>query len=142
MEDFCFADCAHVFERSKSEHPAYFFRMSIRDMAPFGLLYQNYREWEGEQIVPEERIRESTAVYPVENPGGDPYGYLWEIIPEQAGLGHGFYQAGLGGHLLAILPDQKLVLLHRVDSDRDFDITWSGIRALMEMIVSAHVPLE
>jgi CubicO group peptidase (beta-lactamase class C family) len=138
MEDFAATDCTYVFTRSKSEHPAYFFRMSARDMARFGLLYQEYGKWNGEQIVPEEWIRQSTAIYPVENPGSDPYGYLWRIISEKMGLGHGFYHTGLGIHLLAVLPDQKLVLVHRVDTDRDFDITWSEIRILMEMIVSAH----
>jgi CubicO group peptidase (beta-lactamase class C family) len=139
MEDFSPTDCTYVFERSKSEHPAYFFRMSTRDMARFGLLYQNYGHWDGEKIVPEKWIRESTTICPVENPGDDPYGYLWKIIPEQAGFGYGFYHTGLGVHLLAVLPDQKLILVHRVDTDRDFDITWSKIRTLMEMIVSARL---
>jgi CubicO group peptidase (beta-lactamase class C family) len=142
MEGFNTTDCTYVYERTKSEHPAYFFRMSTRDLARFGLLYQNYGKWKGEQIVPEEWIRESTAVYPVENSGGDPYGYLWRIIPEEAGFRHGFYHAGLGVHLLAVLPDQKLVLVHRVDTDQDFDITWSEIRTLMEMIVSAYESSE
>jgi len=138
MEDFSTADCTYVFERSKSEYPAYFFRMYTRDMARFGLLYQNSGRWNGEQIVPEEWIRESTAIYPVENPGEDPYGYLWRIIPEKAGFGYGFYHTGLGVHLLAVLPNQKLVLVHRVDTDRYFDITWAEIRTLMEMILSAR----
>jgi CubicO group peptidase (beta-lactamase class C family) len=138
MKDFATTDCTYAFERSKSKYPAYFFRMSARDMARFGLLYQNYGQWEGEQIVPEEWIRESTTIRPVENPGGDPYGYLWRIIPEESGFGYGFYHAGLGVHLLAVLPDQKLVLVHRVDTDRHFNITWPEIRTLMEMIVRAR----
>ena len=92
MEDFSPDDCTYVFERSKSNHPAYFFRMSTQDMARFGLLYQQLGRWKGKQIVPEAWIRESTAVYPVQNPGGDPYGYLWRIIPAEAGLGYGFYR--------------------------------------------------
>ena len=138
MQDFSPADGTYKYERDKSEHPAYFFRMSTRDLARFGLLYQNYGKWEDKQIVPEEWIRESTTVYPVENPGGDPYGYLWRIIPEESGLGYGFYHGGLGVHLLSVLPDQKLVLVHRVDTDQDFDIKWSEIRTLMEMIVGAR----
>jgi hypothetical protein len=79
-------------------------------------------------------------VYPVENAGGyDPYGYLWRIIPKEVGLGYGFYHAGFGVHLLAVLPDQKLVLVHRVDTDRDFDITWPEIKQLMEMIMDARL---
>jgi CubicO group peptidase (beta-lactamase class C family) len=138
MQDFTPSDGTYKFERSKSEHPAYFFRMSSRDLARFGLLYQNYGRWEGEQIVPEQWIRESTTIYPVENPGGDPYGYLWRIIPAESGLGYGFYHTGLGVHLLSVLPEQKLVLVHRVDTDQDFDIKWSEIRTLMEMIVGAR----
>jgi len=76
MVDFSPSDCTYKFERSKSKHPAYFFRMSARDMARFELLYQKGGQWEGEQIVPEKWIRESTTIYPVENPGGDPYGYF------------------------------------------------------------------
>ena len=139
MVDFSPSDCTYKFERSRSKHPAYFFRMSARDMARFGLLYQNSGQWEGEQIVPEKWIRESTTIYPVENPGGDPYGYLWRISPPESEFGYGFYHGGLGVHLLGVLPDQKLVLVHRVDTDRDFDITWSEIRTLMQMIFSARI---
>ena len=137
MEDFSTADCVYTYEKVKSAHPAYFFRMSARDMARFGLLYQNDGKWGDLQIVPAEWIRESTAVYHDDNRRGDRYGYLWRIIPEEAGLGRGFYHTGLGVHLLAVLPDRKLVLVHRVDTDRDFDITWPEIKTLMEMIVSA-----
>ncbi len=88
--------------------------------------------------MPEKWIRESTAIHPGKNQEGDPYGYLWRIIPEEAGFGYGFYHRGLGVHLLAVLPEQKLVLVHRVDTDLHFDTTWSEIRTLMEMIISAH----
>jgi CubicO group peptidase (beta-lactamase class C family) len=142
MEDFVLADCRYSFELSRSRHPAYFFRMSTRDMARFGLLYQNFGRWEGRQVVPEAWVRESTAIRPIENASGDPYGYLWRIIPNEAGLGHGFYHAGLGAHLLAVLPDQKLVLVHRVDTDRDFDIRWTQIRRLIELIVGARTLRE
>jgi len=140
MEDFNPSDCTYSYERSKSEHPAYFFRMSTRDMARFGLLYQNYGSWKRKQIVPKAWISESTSVYPVVNAGGyDPYGYLWKIIPKEVGLGYGFYHTGSGVHLLAVLPDQKLVLVHRVDTDRDYDIIWPEIKQLMEMIVNARL---
>ena len=62
---------------------------------------------------------------------------MWSIIPEEAGLGSGFYHTGV--HLLAVLPDTKLVLVHRVDTDKDFDITWNGIRQLMYMIGEARI---
>jgi CubicO group peptidase (beta-lactamase class C family) len=62
-------------------------------MARSGLLYQNGGYWDGREIVPRSWIEESTTVYPVENPHGDPYGYLWRIIPPEVGLGYGFYHS-------------------------------------------------
>lgn len=135
MQDFVAADGTYVVEADTSIHPSYFFRMSTRDMARFGELYADGGRWKGRQIVPEEWIEESTTVVPVENPGGDPYGYLWRIIPEESGLGRGFYHSGLGVHLLAVLPDHGLVVVHRVDTDRPFDITWSEIRGLLELSI-------
>jgi CubicO group peptidase (beta-lactamase class C family) len=136
LVDFSPADCTYVYEPSKSRHPAYFFRLSTRDLARFGQMMQQYGRWEGRQIVPEWWIRESTAVYPVSNPGGDPYGYLWRVIPEESGLGYGFYHAGMGVHVLAVLPDRGLVFVHRVDTDEKFDISWTEIRRLLFMVLA------
>jgi CubicO group peptidase (beta-lactamase class C family) len=137
MEDFYPDNCVYIYEEKKSLHPSYFFRMSTRDMARFGQLYQQLGSWDGKQIVPEAWIRESTRAYPVSNPGGDPYSYLWRVIPEEAGLGYGFYHTGLGVHLLAVLPEKKLVFVHRVDTDKPFTTSWPEIRKLLEMIADS-----
>ena len=50
-----------------------------------------------------------------------------------------FIIQGPGVHLLAVLPEKKLVLVHRVDTDKDFDITWNEIRQLMYMIAEARI---
>ncbi len=137
MEDFSPDDCAYIYESLKSRHPSYFFRMSTRDMARFGLLYQRYGRWNGKKIVPEEWIIESTSIYPVSNNSGDPYGYLWRIIPAEAGLGSGFYHRGLGVHLLAVLQDPDLVVVHRVNTDIAHEITWEEIKTLIGMAIRA-----
>jgi len=142
MEDFYPDNCRYIYEEKKSLHPLYFFRMSTRDMARFGQLFQKYGSWEGVQIISEDWIRESTAVYPVSNPGGDPYGYMWRIIPAEAGLGYGFYHTGLGVHLLAVLPEKKLVFVYRLDTDKPFTTSWPEIRILLEMIAVSYGLLE
>ena len=139
MQDFLLSDGRYQYERKKSKHPAYHFRMTARDMARFGLLYQNKGKYGDLQVIPSEWIAESTTPYSINNLDGDGYGYMWSIIPEEAGLGNGFYHTGTGVHLLAVLPDTKLVLVHRVDTDRDFDITWNEIRQLMYMIGEARI---
>jgi len=139
MQDFLLSDCRYQYEGKKSKHPAYHFRMTARDMARFGLLYQNKGKYGDLQIIPPEWITESTTPYSINNLDGDGYGYMWSIIPEEAGLGNGFYHTGTGVHLLAVLPDTKLVLVHRVDTDKGFDITWKEIRQLMYMIGEARI---
>lgn len=139
MQDFLLSDCRYQREGKKSKHPAYHFRMTARDMARFGLLYQNKGKYGDLQVIPPEWIVESTTPYSINNLDGDGYGYMWSIIPEEAGLGNGFYHTGTGVHLLAVLPDTKLVLVHRVDTDKDFDITWNEIRQLMYMIGEARI---
>jgi len=39
MEDFSVENCEYFYQKDKSQHPSYSFRMSARDMARFGLLY-------------------------------------------------------------------------------------------------------
>ena len=139
MQDFLLSDGRYQYEWNKSKHPAYHFRMTARDMARFGLLYQNNGKYGDLQIIPPEWIAESTTPYSINNLDGDGYGYMWSIIPEESGLGNGFYHTGTSVHLLAVLPDSKLVLVHRVDRDKDFDITWEEIRQLMYMIAEARI---
>jgi len=138
MEDFLVSDCRYHYEKNKSVHPAYFFSMTARDMARFGLLYQNGGRWGDRQIVPAKWITESTTAYTGKSLSGDGYGYMWSVIPEEAGFGRGFYHTGNGVHLLAVLSDAKIVLVHRVDTTREFDIRWHQVRKLMHMIVSAR----
>lgn len=99
------------------------------------LIYKFICRTQKKRIIPEEWIADSTAPYSINNLNGDPYGYMWNIIPEAVGYGRGFYHTGNGVHLLAVLPEQKLVLVHRVDTYKEFDITWKQIRELMFMIV-------
>ena len=137
MEDFSLSDCTYLYERDESEHPAYMFRMSTRDMARFGLLYQNLGKWEGEQLVPSDWIRESTTSYTNENPERDGYRYLWKVPAPNTGFDGAFYHTGLAVHLLLVWPEEKLVLVHRVDTDSEFTITAEELQALVHMIIAA-----
>ena len=138
MQDFLLSDGRYQLEWKKSLHPAYHFRMSARDMARFGLLYQNNGKWGDVQIISPEWIKESIFPYSSHALHGDGYGYLWSIIPEESGFGTGFYHTGNGVHVLAVLPDAKLVFIHRVDTDKDYDITFKQIRQLLYMIATAR----
>jgi len=109
-------DGFYQYERSKSKYPAYHFRMSARDLALYGQLYLNKGNWNGQQIIPMEWVDLSTKPYSIyDTKYGIAYGMLWYV------KGKSFYHTGLGIHMLAVYPDSKMVLVHRVDTEQDFN---------------------
>ena len=146
MEDFSLEDCAYAYEESKSGHPAYNFRMSARDMARFGLLYQRKGIWNGKQIIPESWIEESTMAYSiVSEEMGVGYGMLWNVIEPGSSFSKivfdgqgGFYHTGVGIHTLAVLPVPKLVYVYRFDTDGEFRDPGDATIRLAAMIMNAR----
>ena len=120
MVDFRVEDGEYWYDEEKSLHPFYRFFMTAHDMALYGLLYMNDGTWNGEQIVPAEWIAESTRLHSMMTPEGSVgYGYLWNVISEDVGLGRAYFHGGAGVHLLAVFQDHKLVVVHRVDTLAD-----------------------
>lgn len=142
MQSYEASDGEYV-EGEDSNHPAYPFQMTARDMARFGLLYLRNGTWDGTQVVPEFWVKESTVAYSdAEEAGG--YGYLWWVsVDGQHFEGvekvpFGTYTArGAGGHTLAIVPDLDLVFVHRVDTFEDNDIPYGKVGRLLMKVVSA-----
>jgi len=60
----------------QSNHPAYHFSMTARDMARFGYLFLRRGAWKGRQLIPADWVTESTTSYSDTGSGGG-YGYLW-----------------------------------------------------------------
>ena len=128
MQDFTVENCHYQFEPEKSMHPAYIFRMSARDMARFGALYQKNGNWDGSQFITPEWIDESTTPYSVVDSTFElSYGYMWNIIPEESvtanmfGGNRIFFHTGLGGvQALIVIPDLKLVIVQRTNTDGNF----------------------
>ncbi len=117
--------------------------MSTLDPARFGQLYLNKGTWDGNRIVPAQWIQESISVTPLPDQHGDPYGYLWRIIPADNPIGPGYYHTGLGVHALIIFPEKNLVIVHRVDTDKAFDISWEEIKIGIAMALeSVGMPLS
>jgi len=120
MQDFRLEDCEYV-TGPDSVYPAYPYRMTARDMARFGLLFMRRGMWRGKTVVPPEWVDESTKSYSdAGNSGG--YGYLWWVAVDGKHLPYctlnGAYSArGAGGHYILVIPDQKLVIVHRVNTD-------------------------
>jgi CubicO group peptidase (beta-lactamase class C family) len=144
MKYFRVEDGEYMYEKDKSLHPAYHFYMTAHDMALYGLLYMKYGTWNGREIVPVEWISESTRPHSIINPGiGLGYGYLWYVLPEDPVLGRIFFHTGAGVHLLAVCPDLRVVVVHRVDTLAD-DIRFTGddLNDLFDLLTAALADLK
>jgi CubicO group peptidase (beta-lactamase class C family) len=114
--------------------------MSARDLARFGILYQQLGNWEGTQIIPEVWIDESTMVYSIYNEAaGIGYGYMWGIIIEEGEAGQeigytGFFHTGLGAQVLLIVPDLKLVIVELFNTDF-YDAYWDDAGPELAMMI-------
>lgn len=84
--------------------------MAPPDLLRFGLLYLQGGRWEGEALIPEAWVRESTS--PLSEGWPDRYGrygYLWWVRPEEE---RGAYAAvGFGGQFLYIAPASDTVVV-------------------------------
>ncbi|KAA3662233.1 MAG: class C beta-lactamase-related serine hydrolase [Calditrichaeota bacterium] len=145
MEDFSVSNCYYQYEDSLSMHPAYSFRMSARDMARFGVLYQKNGNWKGTQIIPTDWINESTTTYSIlDSTAGVGYGYMWYTIPDGSGFAQmigasGFYHTGVGVHIVIVLPELKLVLVERYDTDGSWTDPGDAGMELGLMIINARI---
>lgn len=79
--------------------------LSPMDLAKLGQLYLDGGIWNGQRLVSERWVRESTAEQRRWAERDLPYGYLWWVLPQ----GHGFAAMGDGGNALYASPDKNLV---------------------------------
>lgn len=79
-----------------------------RDLARIGQLYLNGGNWNGQEIVPEWYVEESTTPVMTPDSKGEPvlhYGFQWW-------LGKDFYQAqGMLGQYIIVVPDEDLIIV-------------------------------
>jgi CubicO group peptidase (beta-lactamase class C family) len=145
MEDFDVEKCYYRYEPEKSMYPAYHFRMSARDLARFGAMYQKNGLWNGRWVVPAQWISESTHAWSVEDPAsGLSYGYMWRVAPAGSPLaemfGYPFYfHTGVGVQVVVIVPDLELVIVELYDTDGDWTDPGDVGIALGMMIVNARI---
>lgn len=140
MEDFRLFDTYYRFEKDKSIHPAYLFKMSARDMARFGLLFLRQGKWKNQQVIPAGWVKESTKAHTADlgrgfqERGG--YGLLWWIAPPING-NTVFYAAGSGGQRLFVIPEQDMVIVHLVDTYQNRAVNNSITLSLVKQLLDA-----
>ena len=146
MEDFTPEDGTYV-TGEESIHPAYPFRVTARDLARFGLLMLNEGNWNGTQVIDADWVKESTSYHSDATLyGSDGYGYMWWVAKDynkyphlpNADIPEGSYSArGAGRHYVMIIPDEDLVIVHRVNTDIRNSVSTAEAGKLFQLIMDA-----
>lgn len=120
MQDFNRQQDGRYDYSSVSEHPAYHFDMTARDMARFGVFLLNNGNWNGQQLVPASWLAESTSgqIAVPDSYGGGSYGYMWWVHDggnfASIGLSKRTFSAqGNWTQLILIDPEKRIVIIHR-----------------------------
>jgi len=110
--------------------------LTAEDLALYGQLYLNKGEWNGKQIIPEEWIEVSTNPYSITNEEyGIGYGMLWNVlIPNENGKSKSFYHTGVGIHMLGVYPESDLVLIHRVNTEKEYNFHKGNFYKMISMV--------
>jgi len=135
---------------SASQHPAYHFNLSTRDMARVGLLMLREGRWGSARLLTPEWIEEMitpvTAVGEMnpanlrEGPFG--YGYLWWIWDGKwnTGIYKGAY-TGIGaiGQFITVLPELDMVIAHKTRQNATA-VTRPQYLDVVERLAAARCP--
>ena len=111
--------------------------LTPRDMAKFGYLYLKNGEWDGDQIVPQQWIKDSTRKQ-VSVDSDSAYGYLFWIkelkAKEDGKVLDAYAAAGSGGQYIVVVPELDIVTVITAndnsrsnDNSDTVDIMWDYV---------------
>ena len=113
--------------------------LKAEDLVKIGSLFLNNGKWNGEQIVSENWVKESTSpIVRDVNPNEESktgYGYQWWVPKHKNGISEIFAGNGFGGQYLMIAPEYNLIVVFNSwnINDESEKSTW---RVLQDRIIS------
>jgi len=138
------ADGFYQHEPERSRFPAWHFRMSAHDLALFGQLHLDRGRWKGRQLIPADWIDLSTRPYSIVDARyGLAYGMLWDVlVPDSADERPSFFHTGLGVHMVGIYPKYRLVMVHRVDTEKASRFNDGDLYRLIRLMHASRLPAK
>lgn len=100
------------------------FEMTVYDMLKFGQLYLNEGVWEGEQIISQVWIEQSTSVQYDRPSGSADYGYQWWVRTFGNNGYDAFFAQGHAGQYIFVVPEVELVIAVTSDYTGSTGIYW------------------
>jgi CubicO group peptidase (beta-lactamase class C family) len=139
MEDWRVSDGYYHYERDKSIHPAYPFRLSARDAARFGLVFARNGLWGDQRILSRDWVQRSMSMYSIDDETIG-YGLLWWVYREPRFKQYGMASAlGVGNQMIAVLPDIDLVIVNRANTYQGQRTPTEELRDLVEGVLAARL---
>ena len=149
MQDFDLSIQRKRGDKTRSQHLAYHFTLSTRDMARIGLLMLNEGHWNGKQIVSRSWIKRITRVYTKKeqlNPerrrtGPFGYGYMWwvwEGAGSQPGFDGAFLARGKYGQYIAVVPRLNMVVAVKTKAIYRRSTPHRRFYRFLDMVVKSH----
>ena len=109
------------------------FAMNVYDMAKFGQLFLNQGFWNGEQIISEQWIEESTSTQFTRSSGSADYGYQWWVRTFGNQNYDAYFAQGHWGQYIFVVPDLELVVVFTSHHEGSSSMYWQ----FMNNIVNA-----
>ena len=107
------------------------FAMNAYDMAKIGQLYLNNGVWEGEQIISEQWIKDSTTVQFERSSGSADYGYQWWVRTFGNNNYHAYFAQGHYGQYIFVVPEIELVVVMTSHYEGSTSIYWQLINDIV-----------
>ena len=110
---------------------------NARDLARFGMLYQQRGVWQGKKLISEDWIRFSTTPAPASKVRNNDYGGQWWLVPDNRKdvPANAYSTAGNRGQYVIVVPDQELVIVRRgLDFGKQGFNRWDLTREILKSI--------
>ncbi|MEO6855119.1 MAG: serine hydrolase [Rhodoferax sp.] len=138
LQDFDLARHKRSGDARRSQHLAYPFYLSTRDMARLGYLMLRGGNWQGQQLIPADWIAQMTRqttpaaqMHPAHTARrGFGYGYLWWLLEEplDSPLNGAYMAWGVQGQYILVIPKREMVIVHKrqVPVAGNWNVSWVG----------------
>lgn len=110
------------------------FHLSARDMVKFGLLYMNKGSWQGEQLIPEDWIDDSTTAQFERSDGTADYGYQWRVRTFGEEEYSAYFAQGHAGQYIFGIPEQELIITMTSNYEGDTGVYWEFVNEIVNSI--------
>ncbi|MEK9509055.1 serine hydrolase [Gemmatimonadota bacterium Y43] len=135
LQDWRPTDAFEHREPDRSIHPSFGANLSTRDLARIGVLMASGGRWGDAQLVPRDWVELSTRGHSdidMRDEYGTAYGYMWWVDGTE-----GFSARGYGGHVLAVYPEDELVVVVRADTFHDRFVSNRALGILIDRVREA-----